>query len=311
MGPRQTEVVHRTEGAPAAPIASSGATCQHILLRAFVLIMPRSGARTSGSAPKRSAPAAAPARHAPPPAAAPAAAPPAPTTGGGGMMCRPQKHGGNHSCSLVSWKVWSHGVDGIWDGYRGGFQHCKSRCGCRTLLESALCALNVALDMFVSCVLSCISLPLATGSLLISGFGRLGFLEKSWEKAKAPRIQARQDTSDDSSPLELNIEDAQPEGLVGKSSSSGSSSAALLGRSSYPDHEYTELGCRGSRGGVVKLNIYDVSHESSIQNLNVFLAHPMSPFKFGGVFHAGVEIGGKEWSFGDLLALVASVRAAL
>ncbi|CAK9035604.1 Desumoylating isopeptidase 1 homolog (DeSI-1) (Polyubiquitinated substrate transporter) (POST) [Durusdinium trenchii] len=167
-----------------------------------------------------------------------------------------------------------------------------------TLLESALCALNVALDMFVSCVLSCISLPLATGSLLISGFGRLGFLEKSWEKAKAPRIQARQDTSDDSSPLELNIEDAQPEGLVGKSSSSGSSNAALLGRSSYPDHEYTELGCRGSRGGVVKLNIYDVSHESSIQNLNVFLAHPMSPFKFGGVFHAGVEIGGKEWSFG-------------
>ncbi|CAJ1328713.1 unnamed protein product [Effrenium voratum] len=24
----------------------------------------------------------------------------------------------------------------------------------------------------------------------------------------------------------------------------------------------------------------------------------MSPFKFGGLFHAGVEIGGKEWSFG-------------
>mmetsp|Transcript_44882 Transcript_44882/g.106732 ORF Transcript_44882/g.106732 Transcript_44882/m.106732 type:complete len:134 (-) Transcript_44882:156-557(-) len=47
--------------------------------------MPRGGARTSGSGPKRAAPAPAP-RHAPPPAAAPAAAPPAPQTGGGGMM---------------------------------------------------------------------------------------------------------------------------------------------------------------------------------------------------------------------------------
>eukprot|EP00438_Fugacium_kawagutii_P027175 Skav214904 [mRNA] locus=scaffold1561:155121:161159:- [translate_table: standard] len=37
---------------------------------------------------------------------------------------------------------------------------------------------------------------------------------------------------------------------------------------------------------------------AGIQNLNVFLAHPLSPLKFGGVFHAGVEIGGEEWSFG-------------
>ena len=40
-----------------------------------------------------------------------------------------------------------------------------------------------------------------------------------------------------------------------------------------------------------------------IQNLNVFLAHPLSPFKFGGVFHAGVEIGGEEWSFGNSAGL--------
>mmetsp|Transcript_85871 Transcript_85871/g.152086 ORF Transcript_85871/g.152086 Transcript_85871/m.152086 type:complete len:139 (-) Transcript_85871:250-666(-) len=49
----------------------------------------RSGAKTSASAPQRSAPppAAAPRQHAPPPAAAPAAPPPAAApAGGGGMM---------------------------------------------------------------------------------------------------------------------------------------------------------------------------------------------------------------------------------
>ncbi|CAE7235256.1 SLC4A4 [Symbiodinium sp. CCMP2592] len=52
--------------------------------------MPRSGARTSSSGPKRAAPAAQappPAQHrAPPPAAAPAAAPPATAPAGGGML---------------------------------------------------------------------------------------------------------------------------------------------------------------------------------------------------------------------------------
>lgn len=48
----------------------------------------------------------------------------------------------------------------------------------------------------------------------------------------------------------------------------------------------------------VNLHIYDVSREASIQRLNAFLANRMCPLKLGGVFHAGVEVDGAEWSFG-------------
>jgi len=48
----------------------------------------------------------------------------------------------------------------------------------------------------------------------------------------------------------------------------------------------------------VFLHIYDVSQEESIQRLNALLAHRSSPLKLGGVFHAGVEVHGMEWSFG-------------
>mmetsp|Transcript_43859 Transcript_43859/g.95483 ORF Transcript_43859/g.95483 Transcript_43859/m.95483 type:complete len:394 (+) Transcript_43859:101-1282(+) len=48
----------------------------------------------------------------------------------------------------------------------------------------------------------------------------------------------------------------------------------------------------------VRVHIYDVSQEESIQKLNRVLAHRRSPFKLGGVFHAGVEVNGLEWSFG-------------
>lgn len=48
----------------------------------------------------------------------------------------------------------------------------------------------------------------------------------------------------------------------------------------------------------VHLHIYDVSREASIQRLNAFLANRMSPLKLGGVFHAGIEVDGAEWSFG-------------
>mmetsp|Transcript_63074 Transcript_63074/g.117336 ORF Transcript_63074/g.117336 Transcript_63074/m.117336 type:complete len:333 (-) Transcript_63074:103-1101(-) len=51
-------------------------------------------------------------------------------------------------------------------------------------------------------------------------------------------------------------------------------------------------------GYPVKLNIYDVSQQANIQKLNSFLANRLSPLKFGGVFHAGVEVDGAEWSFG-------------
>lgn len=48
----------------------------------------------------------------------------------------------------------------------------------------------------------------------------------------------------------------------------------------------------------VLLHIYDVSRETSVQRLNCFLANRHFPVKLGGVFHAGVEVNGLEWSFG-------------
>ena len=46
------------------------------------------------------------------------------------------------------------------------------------------------------------------------------------------------------------------------------------------------------------LNIYDVTHYSGVQWLNALFANQYSPFKFGGIFHIGVQIGQKEWSYG-------------
>jgi hypothetical protein len=48
----------------------------------------------------------------------------------------------------------------------------------------------------------------------------------------------------------------------------------------------------------VLLHIYDVTQEDSVQKINRWLAHPSNPLKFGGIFHAGVEIDGLEWSYG-------------
>jgi len=48
----------------------------------------------------------------------------------------------------------------------------------------------------------------------------------------------------------------------------------------------------------VFVHVYDVSHEALIQRLNSVLANRRSPVKFGGVFHAGVEVADKEWCFG-------------
>lgn len=48
----------------------------------------------------------------------------------------------------------------------------------------------------------------------------------------------------------------------------------------------------------VFLHIYDVSQEEGVHKLNKWLASRYSPVKFGGVFHAGVEVNGLEWSYG-------------
>lgn len=48
----------------------------------------------------------------------------------------------------------------------------------------------------------------------------------------------------------------------------------------------------------VLLHIYDVTQEPATQRLNKVLAHKRMPLKFGGIFHAGVEVSGTEWSYG-------------
>lgn len=53
-----------------------------------------------------------------------------------------------------------------------------------------------------------------------------------------------------------------------------------------------------SEGLPVFVHIYDVSQEEVIQKINRVLAHKKSPLKLGGVFHAGVEVNGLEWSYG-------------
>lgn len=55
----------------------------------------------------------------------------------------------------------------------------------------------------------------------------------------------------------------------------------------------------GKPGIPVFLHIYDCSLEDNVHKLNQVLAHKRSPLKLGGIFHAGIEVGGLEWSFGS------------
>jgi len=53
------------------------------------------------------------------------------------------------------------------------------------------------------------------------------------------------------------------------------------------------------RGGLpVYVHIYDVSQEDSVKKFNKYMASRYSPIKFGGIFHAGIEVNGLEWSYG-------------
>lgn len=42
-----------------------------------------------------------------------------------------------------------------------------------------------------------------------------------------------------------------------------------------------------------------MSHDRSVERLNALFAHKLSPLKFGGMFHTGVEVDGLEWFFGS------------
>ena len=61
---------------------------------------------------------------------------------------------------------------------------------------------------------------------------------------------------------------------------------------------FSSLMAPPKQGMPVLLHIYDVSQDEKVQKLNRVLAHAYSPLKLGGVFHAGVEVLGLEWSYG-------------
>jgi len=51
-------------------------------------------------------------------------------------------------------------------------------------------------------------------------------------------------------------------------------------------------------GEPVYLQVYDVTKDDIIGNLNNLFAHRWSPVKLCGAFHVGVQVGALEWSFG-------------
>ena len=52
---------------------------------------------------------------------------------------------------------------------------------------------------------------------------------------------------------------------------------------------------------LVSLHVYHVSQNNVVRRLNRITGGSRNPLKFGGVFHAGIEVGGREWSFGATL----------
>mmetsp|Transcript_1629 Transcript_1629/g.4997 ORF Transcript_1629/g.4997 Transcript_1629/m.4997 type:complete len:440 (-) Transcript_1629:17-1336(-) len=67
---------------------------------------------------------------------------------------------------------------------------------------------------------------------------------------------------------------------------------------SSPSHSLTAAADSTTlMGHMVYVHVYDVSQAEQVQKLNRILAHKHAPLKLGGVFHAGVEVNGVEWSF--------------
>jgi hypothetical protein len=51
----------------------------------------------------------------------------------------------------------------------------------------------------------------------------------------------------------------------------------------------------------VSVQVYHVSKNDAVRRLNRLTGGSRNPLKFGGIFHAGVEVYGQEWSFGGTL----------
>jgi len=101
------------------------------------------------------------------------------------------------------------------------------------------------------------------------------------------------DDTDDQASEFSSMELSEPMPLEGFLSTDASPGQAVSSSSSGSNDDLIRQG-----GHEVILHIYDVSQEDSIRRVNKILAHKRSPLKFGGVFHAGVEILALEWSYG-------------
>eukprot|EP00931_Biecheleriopsis_adriatica_P043229 TRINITY_DN24725_c0_g1_i1.p1 TRINITY_DN24725_c0_g1~~TRINITY_DN24725_c0_g1_i1.p1 ORF type:complete len:412 (-),score=76.25 TRINITY_DN24725_c0_g1_i1:287-1453(-) len=67
---------------------------------------------------------------------------------------------------------------------------------------------------------------------------------------------------------------------------------------SWEPDDYQSGSTEVKQGTPVYLHVYDVSLEEEVHKINKVLAHKRNPLKFGGIFHAGVEVNGLEWAFG-------------
>jgi len=67
-----------------------------------------------------------------------------------------------------------------------------------------------------------------------------------------------------------------------------------VGQDTSPASSVGEALQRNPSGLPVFLHLYDVSNDGRIEKFNSLL----SPLKLGGIFHVGIEVNGREWSFG-------------